>query len=290
MVNVRVPRDLGRWRIEKTGFATIEGSLTNTVAGEGPERIQVRLDRLEDAPPGMVRVAGGGEARLDLLGHDSLPGRAVPDYWIDRHEVTNRQFKLFMDAGGYQQRELWFGPIVKAGTVLSWQQAAAELRDKTGHLGPSGWAQGEVPAAQADYPVTGVSWYEAAAYCASAGKSLPTVWHWNSAAGIRTSASVVPASNFGGAGPALVGRFGGLGPWGTSDMAGNVKDWCVIPATADRRDVLGGSWGEPGAAFQQADTKDPLTRLATVGFRCVKYMSASEPGTGADSLPIGPVR
>ena len=187
----------------------------------------------------------------------ACPGALWRDFWIDRHEVTNRQFKLFMDAGGYQQRELWFRPIVKAGTALSWQQAAVELRDTTGHLGPSGWAQGEFRADQADHPVTGVSWYEAAAYCASTGKSLPTVWHWNSAAGIRTSASVVPASNFGGTGPAPVGRFGGLGPWGTSDMAGNVKEWCVNPTAADRRYVLGGSWGEPGAAFQQADTQRP---------------------------------
>jgi dienelactone hydrolase len=277
LAKVRVPRGPGRWRIEKPGFAAIEGSLTDTADGTGSDRLRVPLDRLEDAPPGMVRVPGGTTARLDLFGYDALPPRVVPDFWIDRHEVTNRQFKLFIDAGGYQQRDLWTQPILRAGTALTWREAVAELRDASGQPGPSGWDHGTFPPDQAEHPVAGVSWYEAAAYCASAGKQLPTVWQWNSAAGIRMSASVVPASNFSGRGPTQVGRLAGLGPWGTYDMAGNVKEWSATPAASGQRYALGGGWNEPAQGFHQADIKAPLLRLANLGLRCVKPTSGAEP-------------
>ena len=90
----------------------------------------------------------------------------------------------------------------------------------------AGWLQGDYPVDQGDYPVSGVTWYEAAAYAEFGGKNLPTIWHWNKASGTYGSGFVVPASNFGGQGPARVGTYRGLGPYGTYDMAGNVKAWC----------------------------------------------------------------
>jgi formylglycine-generating enzyme required for sulfatase activity len=42
------------------------------------------------------------------------PGRPADDYWLDRFEVTNRQFKEFVDQGGYGQREYWREPFVEA--------------------------------------------------------------------------------------------------------------------------------------------------------------------------------
>ena len=71
-----------------------------------------------------------------------------------------------------------------------------------------------------------MSWYEAAAYAAFAGKSLPTIYHWYRAAGLGRFADILTVSNFSGKGPAPVGSYGGLGPFGTYDMAGNVKEWC----------------------------------------------------------------
>jgi hypothetical protein len=283
---IRVPRDLGRWRLEKSGFAAVEGSLIDGAAEPGLARVRIPLDRLEDAPAGMVRVPGTTDRRLDLLGYEGRPPRAVPDFWIDRHEVTNRQFKLFIDGGGYQQRELWTHPVAKAGATLSRRDAEAEFRDTTGRAAPAGWAEGDFPPDRADDPVGGVSWYEAGAYCLHAGKSLPTIWHWNSAAGIRTSAWLVPASNVGGRGPARVGSFPGLGPWGTYDLAGNVKEWSINPAPSDQRYVLGGGWRDPVHAFQRAETMDPLARQPDVGFRCVKYLSDTEPGAAAGSFSI----
>ena len=92
----------------------------------------------------------------------------LPDFWMDRYEVTNREFKRFVDAGGYRERKYW-----KESFDL-----AERLRDKTGRPGPATWELGTFPEGQADYPVSGVSWYEAAAYAEFAGKRLPTVFHW----------------------------------------------------------------------------------------------------------------
>ena len=56
-----------------------------------------------------------------------------------------------------------------------------DFRDATGQLGPAGWQFGAFPEGQGDYPVGGVSWYEAAACCEFEGKMLPTVFHWRRA-------------------------------------------------------------------------------------------------------------
>ncbi len=88
------------------------------------------------------------------------------------------------------------------------------FRDSTGRPGPAGWALGEYPQGQDDFPVSGVSWYEAAAYAEFVGKALPTLYHWDRAAAIWTSDTIVPASNFKGNGPARVGSYQGMSPMG----------------------------------------------------------------------------
>ena len=72
------------------------------------------------------------------------------------------------------------------------------FRDATGRPGPATWEMGAYIAGTDDYPVAGVSWYEAAAYARWAGKSLPTLYHWSRAADPYLSADVVPVSNFSG--------------------------------------------------------------------------------------------
>ena len=88
----------------------------------------------------------------------------------------------------------------------------AEFRDTTGRPGPSTWELGSYPDGQDDWPVSGVSWYEAAAYAAYVGKQLPTVYHWFNASGASgVFSEILRFSNFGGKGTARVGSTGGLG-------------------------------------------------------------------------------
>ena len=122
---------------------------------------------------------------------------------------------------------------------------------------------------QDDYPVGGVSWYEAAAFARWAGKSLPTIYHWARAADLRLSAHVVPASNSDGKSLRPVGTTGGITRAGTTDMAGNVKEW-VSNSTGSKRYILGGAWNEPVYMFTNWDVQSPFTRRLNSGFRCIK--------------------
>jgi eukaryotic-like serine/threonine-protein kinase len=129
---------------------------------------------------------------------------------------------------------------VKDGRPLQFHEAMQLLRDKTDRPGPSTWEVGSYPPGQEDFPVSGVSWYEAAAYSEYAGKSLPTVFHWLRAADMGLYSDILQSSNFAEKGPAQVGSYPGLGPFGTYDMAGNIKE-CCLNSVGDRKYVLGGA-------------------------------------------------
>jgi eukaryotic-like serine/threonine-protein kinase len=264
---VRIPRSLFRVRISKAGFQTIEGS-------GSPPALRYRLDPSDAVPPGMVRVVGDPDpVREGLVG-------VSDDYWIDRFEVTNRQFKEFVDQGGYGRRDYWREPFIEGLRSVPWEEAALRFRDATGRPGPATWKSGTYADGQAEFPVGGVSWYEAAAYAAFAGKSLPTIHHWYGAAGLGRFMDILWVSNFDGKGPAPVGSHHGLGPFGTYDMAGNLKEWCWTE-TNHRRFLVGGAWNEPMDMFADYDAKGPFERAPGYGFRLAKYIRPLPPAVTA---------
>ncbi len=293
----RLPLVDSQWRVELKGFAPVERS-TVVLFGEvlPSSSLSVSMDEESKAPAGMVHVTDGvglsgfGSLRdtpatlLGFPGFEDLPAIRLEDYWLDRYEVTNRQFKEFLDQGGYRKQNYWKHEFRKDGRALSWADAMALFRDTTGRPGPATWQQGEYPRGQEDFPVSGVSWYEAAAYAEFAGKSLPTIYHWATAASPWASASVMPASNFGGQGPARVGSYRGMSWFGAYDMAGNAKEWCWNEAASGRRYIMGGAWDEPVYMFNDADARSPFERSANFGFRCAKYLSPDVPSKAADPV------
>ena len=165
----------------------------------------MKLDPESRLPATMVRIPGF-----------TLEGVNYADYFMDRYEVTNREYKAFVDAGGYGNRTYWTDPFLKGGTEIAWDDAMALFKDETGRPGPRTWRVGTYPDGQADHPVGGVSWYEAAAYARFAGKELPTTSHWAQAQRFYREDSwiIVPRSNFGGSGPRPVGKPGALNAFG----------------------------------------------------------------------------
>jgi len=295
----RIPLVDSQWKFEMKGFATTE-RFTAVIWGYVlPSRtLSVALDEDAKAPAEMVHQTYGfgtsdfgplqttPATLLGLPGFEDLPAVPLGEYWIDKYEVTNKQFKEFLDQGGYRKQEYWIPKFRMDGRTLSWAEAMALFRDTTGGPGPATWVQGEYPAGQEDFPVTGVSWYEAAAYAQFAGKSLPTIYHWVTAASPWASATIMPASNFGGHGPARAGTHRGMSWFGTYDMAGNVKEWCWNEAQSGERYIMGGAWDEPVYMFNDADARSPFERSANFGFRCAKYTSGGAAAKAADPITI----
>jgi len=282
--NIRFPRGVYRWKIEKEGFET-----RGSVAGEHLDnkriidnKLHIVLHAEDAAPSGMVQIpAGNFEVRSTRISHliediytvADIEVIAAPEYWIDKYEVTNEQYKNFIDAEGYHKKEYWPKEFVKDGCSLSWQQAMSLFMDKTDQPGPSTWENGSYPGDQGNYPVCGVSWYEAAAYANFVGKDLPTAYHWSNAASTHEAVAITPLSNFKAQGTAPVGSHPGMGRTGLYDMAGNVKEWTwnATDESGSHRYILGGAWGEQSYQFANLDCRSPWDRAQVNGFRCVKY-------------------
>ena len=273
------------WKFELQGYTTVE----RATFPAGP--IAITLHEVGKTPTGMVPVEFENEGSLQsqpitlwgIAGFEALPAVPVASYWIDKFEVTNAEFKRFMDQRGYETRQYWKHEFSNDGRVLSWADAMKLFVDKTNRPGPAAWIQGEYPKGDDDYPVMGVSWFEAEAYAEFVGKSLPTIYHWTAAASPTDSSSLIPASNFGGKGPSPVGAYHGMSWCGAYDMAGNVKEWCSNTATAGKRYIMGGAWDDPIYMFNDADARSPFERSPKFGFRCAKYVLTGQEARAADA-------
>jgi dienelactone hydrolase len=131
------------------------------------------------------------------------------------------------------------------GRTLAWDQAVPQFRDRTGLPSPATWSNGTYPEGQADYPVGGVSWHEAAAYARFANSRLPSTAHWGRATRYSRMSNwiVIPTSNLNATGPRAVGQ-GNLNAHGIYDMAGNVREWCANPMDGGAHATRGGGWGD----------------------------------------------
>ena len=257
--NARLPRGVYRWRFEKLGYEPRE-----CVAAD---KIEVLLQEKGDHPE-MVRVGS----------------QTYGSYLIDKFEVTNEQFKRFVDAGGYRNKEYWAGlTFVKEDHNLTWDQAVKEFCDRTGEPGPSTWKEGSYPEGKELYPVSGISWYEAIAFARFAGKNLPTIYHWFEAAQAHDVSLLLPYSNFS-KDSAPVGSHPGMGRHGLYDMAGNVREWCwnSTDEVGTQHYILGGGWADPTYTFLEGDIRSPWDRSIFNGVRCALYPLEDE--TAMDSL------
>lgn len=214
----------------------------------------------------------------------------VNAFYIDKYEVTNEEYKEFVDAN----------PQWRKDRILQSYHDGNYLKH---------WIGNRYPYGKGDHPVTWVSWYAAMAYAQWKGKRLPTEAEWEKAArgGLvfnnYTSNSLVnpQTANYN----RSVGRTTSVGnyqanPYGIYDMVGNVLEWCLdayssnFYANSSRlnpiaggsiysvvrdfesvkadRVLRGGSWSSPATSLRIAYrfTRSPEDTSNTIGFRCVR--------------------
>jgi serine/threonine protein kinase/dienelactone hydrolase len=272
----RVPCGYLEFRMEKEGYEPLV-AVTSTFVYDlskkdnflVPNDVFRALDKKGGIPEGMVRVSGE-ETRFGNIEH----------FFIDKYEVTNSMYKKFVEAGGYEKKEYWKHEFIKNGNNLSWGEALSVFVDQTGRHGPATWRAGDFPPGQENFPVSGVSWYEAAAFAEFAGKSLPTAVHWGIGNGEYTPllhrwgafrSYISQKSNFKGIGPASVGTHNDATAYGAFDMGGNVREWC-LNETEGGRVIRGGAWNDAAYLFSNWSQIPSFDRSPKNGFRCVRYI------------------
>ena len=275
---IRIPVGASVLRLEKKGYGPllrVIGGMVQT-SNELSVRDEPRWTSMNVASGGF-RLFPTGEAPDDMVyvpgWDDVVDGEPIHyrAFFIGRFEVSNREYQEFVDAGGYQRRDLWEFEFRSGESTLTFEQAMTQFVDATGRPGPSTWEAGTYREGQGDYPVTGVSWYEAAAYARFRGRELPTTRHWARALATGLLAWELPASNINGKGLARVGEFQGIGWTGTFDMAGNAREWCFNETGDGLRALVGGAWDD-AAYMVEASISEPhrmpaFDRGATNGIR-----------------------
>ncbi|MBN1139455.1 MAG: SUMF1/EgtB/PvdO family nonheme iron enzyme [Anaerolineae bacterium] len=215
--------------------------------------------------------AAGDEGAYD----DEFPQHEVTldAFWIDRTEVTNAQYRLCVQTGACQ---------------------ASDLAGDSDYNGDT-------------QPVVGVDWSDAQAYCAWAGRSLPTEAQWEKAArgtdrraypwGNQTATceyAVMDDGSGNGCGQGskawpVGSKPAGASPYGALDMAGNVWEWVADrygedyyaqspredpagPENGALRVLRGGSWYDSRNIVRAAyrGRLGPSYSSDYVGFRCVR--------------------
>ena len=307
LTNFRVPRGEYILSIEKDGYGRVERTVSGVVMKASalvmmppPIRIVQRLVPAGSQPPRMVFVPGG-DYRLITWSRPTDSRVRLDDYFIDQYEVSNQEFKEFINAGGYRAQKFWTHPIVKDGRTLPWDGAQRLFVDRTGLPGPRTWSNGTFPDGKADHPVTDITWYEADAYAAFRGKRLPTIFQWEKAArnGFMPPAGLTgmpwgvfypgdpleARANFGaGPLPTTSGEFG-MSAFGAYNMAGNVAEWTANDSS-DGYLATGGAWGDPTYTFSQFGGRPGVFSSEKLGFRCARTVDRSAGDQGSQRIEL----
>ena len=219
------------------------------------------LEPLGQATEGMVRLPG---FTRDLVEY--------APYYMGRFEVTNREYAKFIAAGGYESPRYWTEPFIRDDQEVTFEDAMALFTDRTGRPGPASWEGGAWPSGQGEYPVNGISWYEAVAYANFTGDMLPTVAHHLSALRLYNinSGTIGMRSNFSMGGPRAVGEGRALSTFGLYDNVGNVREWCWNAMADGNRCSFGTSWADIPYMANNVSPKSPWDRSLEHGMRLAR--------------------
>ncbi|CAG0944097.1 partial Formylglycine-generating enzyme, partial [Anaerolineae bacterium] len=218
---------------------------------------------------------------------DPAKSVSLNPFWMDKYEVTNELFQQFVNASGYKT------DAEKQGWVFEFLNAKWQQTNGLAWLTPNG-ANSSI-SAKLKNPVVFVSWNDANAYCAWAGKRLPTEAEWEKSAR-GTDGRIYPwgntwdgiklnfcdtncafswkdaSANDHYAESAPVGSFPqGASVYGANDLAGNVWEW-TAEASGQLKILRGGAWSidQSYARTTNRFMAVPDYRERSVGFRCAQ--------------------
>ncbi|HEX8921978.1 MAG TPA: bifunctional serine/threonine-protein kinase/formylglycine-generating enzyme family protein, partial [Pyrinomonadaceae bacterium] len=168
--NLRIARGDYILYLEREGYAQVERTISGALWKDGtsrfippPLRVETKLVEASRVPDRMVLVPGG-DYRIVAWRRPTDERVRLDDFLIDKYEVTNQEYKEFINAGGYLKKQFWKYPFIKDGRTISWEEAMREFVDHTGLSGPRSWSGQNFPEGMGRHPVTDINWYEAAAY------------------------------------------------------------------------------------------------------------------------------
>jgi iron(II)-dependent oxidoreductase len=270
-----LPRIVGGLRVilqdQPAPRSGIERPAAAAVAPAVPPSPPARVVTEPDGATMVLVSAGEFWMGSDDESDDEKPRHRVTldAFYIDRYQVTNAIYQKFMSA--------------------------------TRHPAPAQWNDSDFNGPQ--QPVVGVSWEDAVAYCAWAGKRLPTEAEWEKAArgtdgrkypwGDSWDASRANSHESGHGKTVEVGSYPtGVSPCGAHNMAGNVWEWVADwyvegyygrspernprgPDTGTYRVLRGGSWLDGPIDLRAANRHgySPDFRVDLIGFRCARGLS-----------------
>src|SRR5260370_24839279 len=100
----------------KDGFEPVE--VTSEYLPESGEQ-SIILDTVGTLPKGMVHIPPG---KVSVAKN---PPEQLDEFFIDKYEATNRDFKKFIDTGGYREPKYWKFSFLKQGRALTFDEAMA---------------------------------------------------------------------------------------------------------------------------------------------------------------------
>ncbi|MCY4403880.1 MAG: SUMF1/EgtB/PvdO family nonheme iron enzyme [Candidatus Poribacteria bacterium] len=209
-------------------------------------------------PDGMVIIPAGND--IDM-------------FYIDKYEVTNAEYKKFIDANPLWQKNNALPSIV--GDTYLW-----------------GWKGNMYPKGREKHPVVNISWFAAKAYAEWVGKELPTQAQWEKAARGSMKDKKYAWGDESPQNKANYNRYtetvsyrkpptmevGSYPPneYGVYAITGNVDEWCLDRLDVDdihgRYHIMrGGSWFDTAEELEiSLISQHPVyDGMATLGFRCV---------------------
>lgn len=265
-------------------------------------KINAKIIEKNKLPENMVFIPGGNHTLVSSSFH---PEKTITlnDFFIDKYEVSNEDYKKFISAGGYLRKEYWVHRFIKKGKEIPWQEAMKLFLDQTNLNGPRNWVNQNYPEGKGKYPVTDITWYEAAAYAEFLGKSLPTVYQWEKAArnGVPNYHStsmpwgliyplddISGRTNFNSNGTVPVDKFDfGISYYECYNTAGNVKEWCLNKST-DGFVYADGSYEDSNYVFGTFNSSIGFYSSPSLGFRCVKNIEEKNSDQGGMQMDLNP--